>query len=259
MSHGQVTGDRIERERAFHDDRFATESAGGSERDRFYDHVDGAVAALRDATAHLGPGDRVLELGCGANSLGWELAERGCDVVAIDISPVAVAHFSDEAAQRGIDTIEFVAMNAETLDFDADSFDAVVGTGILHHLDLDLAYGEVARVLRPAGQAVFYEPLGHNPLINAYRDRTPDMRTIDEHPLTRRDIRRAATYFGSVRTSMHECASLGAALAPTRIAGRVRPVLHGLDRAMLALPGFRWLAWITVIRLSAPHAAEHGC
>jgi hypothetical protein len=35
----------------------------------------------------------------------------------------------------------------------------------------------------PAGWALFSEPLGHNPLVNWYRNRTPEQRTEDEHPL----------------------------------------------------------------------------
>lgn len=34
----------------------------------------------------------------------------------------------------------------------------------------------------------FSEPLGHNPIINWYRNRTPEMRTEDEHPLLIKDI-----------------------------------------------------------------------
>lgn len=256
MADGQATQQRIDRERAFHDDRFG--GLDDRRRDRFYDQVDGAVEALARATSSLGPGDRVLELGCGANSLGWELAARGCEVTAVDISPVVVARFEQEAAAQGLRSIRFATMNAEDLDVDDGVFDAVVGTGILHHLDLDLAYPEIARVCAPTGRAVFYEPLGHNPLINAYRNRTPEMRTVDEHPLLRRDIRRAGHHFGSVETSMHECASLGAALAPARLRSRVRPILGAVDRVVLAIPGVRWLGWISVIELARPRAAQKG-
>ena len=250
MAEGPATVDRIERERTFHDDRFGGDDT--TDRDRFYDHVDSAVDALHQATDRFGPGDRILELGCGANSLGWELSARGCDVTAIDISPVAVERFEQSARAEGLDSIRFLAMNAEELEFADGSFDGIVGTGILHHLDLHRAYAEVARVMAPTGTGVFYEPLGHNPLINAYRNRTPDMRTLDEHPLLRRDLRLAGEHFGGVDTSMHECAALGAALLPERVGRRVRPLLAGVDHVFLRLPGLRWLAWITVIELRDP-------
>jgi hypothetical protein len=58
--------------------------------------------------------------------------------------------------------------------------------------DLSLACSEIARVLRPGGPAIFVEPLGHNPLINAYRKRTPALRTVDEHPPTKARFVRSA-------------------------------------------------------------------
>lgn len=250
MAESQATAERIERERAFHDERFAGED--DTRRDRFYDHAQSAVDALHEATLALGPGDRVLELGCGANSLGWELSARGCEVTAIDISPVAVEQFTRTARAAGLPELKFAAMNAEELEFPDDSFDAVVGTGILHHLELRPAYREISRVLAPSGTGVFYEPLGHNPLINAYRNRTPDMRTVDEHPLRRADLRAAEDHFGFVETTMHECLALGASLAPGRLGALLRPALTGLDRALLRLPAVRWLAWITVIELRDP-------
>ena len=50
-------------------------------------------------------------------------------------------------------------------------------------------------MLAPGGWAAFVEPLGHNPLINAYRRRTPEMRTPDEHPLRVEDFVMAGDRF----------------------------------------------------------------
>ncbi|WP_428491963.1 hypothetical protein [Rhodopila sp.] len=59
------------------------------------------------------------------------------------------------------------------------------GIGIIHHLDTRQASREVARVLRPDGNAVFWEPMGTNPIIGLYRMLTPNARTVDEHPLAK--------------------------------------------------------------------------
>lgn len=245
-----ITDARVQREQAFHDERFASEDDDG--RDRFYDHVDDAVAALRAATAWFRAGDRVLELGCGVNSHGWELAQRGVEVHAIDISPVAVERANAAAAELGLTTFTATVMNAESLEIETDSLDGVVGTGILHHLDIEVALAGIARVLRPSGRAVFYEPLGHNPAINTYRKRTPDMRSLDEHPILRRDITSARTVFGRAEASMHECLALGAAFLPNALGVRLRPALQALDRTLLRVPGVRWLGWITVVTLTDP-------
>lgn len=251
MAVEQVVVDRIERERRFHDERFTVDAEEA--RDRFYDFVDGARRSLARATERFEPGDRVLELGVGDSLTGWELAARGVEVVAVDISSVAVDRARERARTEGLTTIEFVVMNAEVLDFDDDSFDGVVGSGILHHLDLDTALSEVARVLRVDGRAVFYEPLGHNPLINAYRNRTPGMRTDDEHPLVRADFVQARQLFGTVEASMHHCLVIGCALLPGPVARTVRPLLDRVDRHLLRLPGLRWMAWISVLELTEPH------
>jgi SAM-dependent methyltransferase len=250
MANDSAVLGRVAREQAFHDERFG--STEGEERDRFYEYVGGARQRLATATNQFRRGQRVLEIGIGVASTGWTLASRGVHVVAIDISPVAVARGQEAAAAAGLDTIEFRVMNAEELTFADDEFDGVVGSGILHHLDLEAAFGEVQRVLKPTGAAVFYEPLGHNPLINWYRNRTPGMRTDDEHPLVRSDFAMAERRFGSVHASMHHCSVIGCALLPAGLARRIRPLLDGLDRLLMRLPGTKWLGWITVMELASP-------
>ena len=97
---------------------------------------------------------------------------------------MAIEQAIEHARAEGLeDRLTFRVMDAEQLEFADDSFNLVCGSGVLHHLDLNRAYAEVARVLEPTGIGVFEEPLGHNPAINAYRRRTPEMRTVDEHPL----------------------------------------------------------------------------
>ena len=115
------------------------------------------------------------------------------------------------------------------------------------------AYGEIRRVLRPGGRAVFYEPLGPNPLINLYRRVTPTARTVDEHPLRRPDFRLAERSFGDVRTTTHELVSIGTApIADTALGRPAHRITMALDRVLLAVPGLRWMAWIVVIDLREP-------
>jgi SAM-dependent methyltransferase len=142
-------------------------------------------------------------------------------------------------------------MNAEALAFPDASFDLVFGYGVIHHLDIARSFCEIARVLRPGGHAVFWEPLGHNGLINWYRRRTPGARTVDEHPLKRRDLAVAHALFSGVDVRFHGLSSL--ALIPFRgrsWAPSALPLLERLDRVALALPGIRWLAWFSTLVLS---------
>jgi SAM-dependent methyltransferase len=61
------------------------------------------------------------------------------------------------------------------MSFDDGSFDAVVGSSILHHLDVGRAIDEMYRVLRPGGRIAFAEPNMMNPHI-AFERSTPVIR-----------------------------------------------------------------------------------
>ena len=87
--------------------------------------------------------------------------------------------------------VECLVADGESLPFRSDSFDAVWGNAILHHLDLAKAGRELHRVLKPGGVAVFCEPWGGNPILAFARRFLPypgKDRTPDEQPLTRRDL-----------------------------------------------------------------------
>jgi hypothetical protein len=82
---------------------------------------------------------------------------------------------------------------------------------------------------------IFLEPLGHNPLINWYRRRTPQMRTEDEHPLLKSDLALAREYFSKIRSRFFHFAVLGA--VPLRRSLLFKPALaigEGIDRVLLS-------------------------
>jgi len=243
---------RLENERAFHDDRYRDENREA--QDKYYEGLQESDSRFQAFVDRFQPGDRVLELGCGIDSLAFTLVDRGIEVVGIDISPVAVEVAREEADHRDLTGLTFLEMNAEVLDFDADSFDGVIGTAVLHHLDVVCAYSEMARVLRPGGRAVFIEPLGHNPLINAYRNRTPENRTEFEHPLRCEDFSLAGRYFDDVHVEMFHLFAILSSPVAKRWWGRpVHRALSWVDRRLLQLSQrFRWHAWIAVAELHGP-------
>ncbi len=133
---------------------------------------------------------RCLEYGCGTGSAAFDLAAEASTSTGIDISPVAIeARRVRGSRPRGVRTSRFGVMNAEPLDLPDRSLRCGVRLGGAAPPRAASASSEVARVLAPGGWAAFVEPLGHNPFINAYRRRTPEMRTPDEHPLRRRGLR----------------------------------------------------------------------
>ena len=187
--------DRLEREAAFHNIVF-------TDRRRSKLHMFYAAANIGrleyQSSIHCDKSNlQVLEYGCGPGSEAFSLAKYGHLVTGIDISDVAIQQANAEAVEKSLE-INFEVMDAEALKYTDSSFDLICGTGILHHLDLKRAYSEISRTIKPDGKAIFLEPLGHNPLINLFRKRTPGLRTIDEHPLTISDIELAGEYFGNV-------------------------------------------------------------
>lgn len=246
---------RLERERAFHDERFTEETRTSQEP--FYEVLGRIMRRYEETVRDLSKGRDVLEYGCATGDTGLALARDAKSITGIDISPVGIARANQRAADAGIDNAAFAVMDAENLEFPDDSFDLVFGSGIVHHLDVDRSFSEVSRVLRPDGIAVFIEPLGHNPLINAYRNRTPEARTPDEHPLLKTDFATAQRYFARADFTFDGLLSVAAIAArrhaPTYRA--VRSVLSAADRAVLRGP-LRWQAWYSMLLLRQPVAAR---
>lgn len=249
-----MSDDRLEREQEFHDRAFA--EGVRATTGRFYSVTDAFFAWYEQTLRRLAPGTRALEYGCGQGSAAFDLARSGADVIGIDISPVAVEQATAKGAAEGLsERLDFRVMDAENLDFPDDSFDLVCGSGILHHLDLARSYAEIARVLKPGGTAVFTEPMGHNPAINAYRNRTPQLRTVDEHPLLMDDLELARRWFGDVDTVFWTMTSLAAfPLRERRHFQRVVDALDGVDRLIFRVaPPLRRYAWMAGMTMRAPH------
>ncbi len=246
-----MVDERKTREQEFHDARFGKGGPRGG-TGVFYRITSESHGRHRALIYDDCAGKRILEYGCGPGSQAFDLARRGAKVTGIDISPVAIDIAREQARADGLD-ITFEVMDAEQTTFPDASFDLVVGGAILHHLDLDRAYAEIARLLAPGGRAVFIEPLGHNALINLYRKATPSQRTPDEHPLLRSDLAHARRRFASVNVWYYHLTSLAAApFTKTPIFKPVLAALSALDRALLSVPALQPYAWIAVLELGAP-------
>ena len=116
------------------------------------------------AGAQIGPGDRVLELGCGTGMFTEMFATSGADIVAVDVSDELLAR----ARARGIPNVRFLCRRFEDCEFDKP-FDAIIGSSVLHHLDVDDALTMILRFLKPGGLFSFAEPNYLNPQVFAER------------------------------------------------------------------------------------------
>jgi len=215
---------------------------------RFVDHLLGKTCR----------GKRVLDYCCGNGVSTLRVTETGAaEITGIDISEVSIDSAEKSASEKGVSgRVKFMVMDAEKTDFEDSSFDIIYGNGVLHHLDLEKAYSEIARILSPGGMYIGVEALGHNPLIRLYRKKTPHLRTgwEAEHILRKRDIFCAEKYFHKVRVLafFHLASVMAVPLRGTAVFMPLLSVLDVIDSVLLKIPFIRWQAWQAVFILEKP-------
>lgn len=251
--YGKITMDRIQIEKEFHDcltqGCLKRTISNGFYRQEVLDQiVDCAIAKLGKLT-----GKKILNYGCGENfTTCKKIVHLGGEIIGIDISNKRVEGINKNAMREGlIDNIKAIQMNAEKMDFEDGFFDAVFGRAILHHLNLDKAGKEIARVLKPGGRAVFIEPLGMNPLINLYRQITLKERTPFEHPLTFKDIEKMGRNFEKFEHKEFYLVAL-LSIIGERILKKYNPFkikkIQKIDEFIYKwLPFLKKYSWVTII------------
>jgi ubiquinone/menaquinone biosynthesis C-methylase UbiE len=157
------TSERLAREIEFH-----RSIADRAEIVWSWDSPAGRYRAARRARlfidgCRLAPGRRALEMGCGTGVFLEQVAKSGAHLTGLDLSPDLLAHTRQRLA--GLANVSVECGNAEQTPYAEGSFDAVYGSSILHHLDLEHALAEAYRVLRPGGLLTFAEPNAINPQI----------------------------------------------------------------------------------------------
>ena len=141
----------------------------------------------------------VLDYGCGVGSVTQKVSKLNpSKLFGIDISEVSINKAIEEAKKLNL-KINYSVDNCEKTKFEAETFDLVFGSGILHHLNLEKSVDEINRILKNNGEMIFLEPLGTNPLINFYRKFTPKSRSIDEHPFLEKDFNFINSLFKQVK------------------------------------------------------------
>lgn len=106
------------------------------------------------ALAGIGPGQRLLDVGCGMGGSSIHLAKmRGCRTVGITISPLQCRWAATSARWQGTaDGSTFQCADAEQVEFAADSFDVVWSVECTEHLfDKRRFFARAAKWIRPAG------------------------------------------------------------------------------------------------------------
>ncbi|MFI8952114.1 class I SAM-dependent methyltransferase [Streptomyces sp. NPDC053750] len=149
----------------------------------------GVNDALFDAAA-VAPGDRVLDVGCGAGAttrIAARLAAPG-QAVGVDISAPLLERARAGTAAEGITNAAYECADAQVHPFPAGGYDVVVSRGgVMFFADHAAAFGNLARALRPGGRLAFVCPQPPGPeseearalaLFARLADETPDADTV---------------------------------------------------------------------------------
>ena len=190
-------------------------------------------AALIAAGAGLGPGVRALEIGCGTGIFTELFAKTGAHVVAVDISKDLLAR----AQMRGLPahTVQFLEKRFEDCDLDGP-FDAVIGSSVLHHLEIEIALSRTYALLKPGGVVCFAEPNMLNPQIMLQKnvrwvkERAGD--SFDETAFVRWKLRALLLKAGYEKVTINPFGWLHPA-TPPHLIGAVRALELLLERAPL--------------------------
>jgi SAM-dependent methyltransferase len=154
---------------------WAAVAAPWGEHADYVEHRAAPVTAEMIRLAGPRPGDRVLELACGAGGLGLTLAPLVAPGM-VTVSDV-VSQMADIAAQRaaaqGAGNVEAAVLDIEQIDRPDGDFDLVVcREGLMFAVDPARAAAEIVRVLRRPGRlvAAVWGPREHNPWLDLLVD-----------------------------------------------------------------------------------------
>ena len=130
-------------------------------------------------------GKRLLDFGCGTGQTSTQLAALGAFVVGIDISPELIELARRRAELDGVaDQVQF--QNVDLLKAPPDSFDLVLCSAVLHHVDFRVVLPILRSCLKPGGKIVIGEPIAASVLLRRIRnwlpvsrDASPDEKQFD--------------------------------------------------------------------------------
>jgi len=193
-----------------------------------------------------------LDYACGNGGEAIFAAQSGAALsLGFDISGVSVENARNAAAAAGLkDNIRFFQADAENTKLPDNSIDAIVCSGMLHHLDVSYAFPEMRRILKSGGRILAVEALDYNPAIKLYRYMTPAMRTKWEkaHILNLSDVKFASRFFDIKEIRYWHVLGYAAGKLP-----KLLPLLDRLDLVLEKIPYIQRMAWMFTFVLEKRH------
>jgi len=239
----------IQNEKDFHNDIFTDASKRDNSVGKYYILQDAIIDQFhKEINKFVNNESTIIEIGCGLDETLFSSLNGCIKRNAIDISEVAINEQNIKAKKANVN-INYFVMDAHKLNFNDSTFDLVFGTSILHHLNLEKALPEFWRILKPNGKLIFVEPLGTNPLINKFRNKTPELRTADEKPFDLNDLQLVKSTFNSVNFTFFDLLTLALpVLFNSNINKHLISVFRKLDSIIFTvLPFIKYYSWQVLI------------
>lgn len=224
----------LKKEKAFENSKVLDSNVRKSQN-KFYEAVSKNEKEHKQLTFKNIKDKVVLEIGCSSGYDSFEYAKYCKKLFACDLSDEAIK----EAKSLNIKNAEFICCDAHKLPYKDNSFEYVIVNSLLHHLDLNIIFEEIKRVLKPKGHLIFKEPLGTNPIFNLYRYLTPESRTPDERAFNFKDLNLFSKYFEIKQINFFGFLIL---LSAFKLFKNLKPLLSKIDNSLSKTP-VKYLFW----------------
>jgi len=207
------------------------------------DYIDGWIRG--HAGARTGT---FLDYACGNGMYTIQAARAGAKLaVGIDISETSIRNAGETAAAAGLaDRTRFLQRDCEDTGFPSGAFSTALCSGMLHHLELSRAFPELSRIMAPGGRILCVEALHYNPVIQYYRNRTPELRTDWEkaHILGLTEVNYAKQWFNVENMKFFLMAAPLATFFPRGVVrSGLLQVGHAIDAVATRIPLLQLWSW----------------
>ena len=153
--------------------------------------------------------------------------------------------------------IEFISMDCEKMEFPDNFFDIIFDGGTFSSLDLNKAYPELVRVLKPNGYLIGIETFGHNPFTNLKRkiNKLTGKRTgwATGHIFKMQDLEEAKKYFEKLEVDyFHLISWISFPFLRFPFGKSLLKFFETIDKILLRIPFLRKYSFKVVFIFSGP-------
>jgi SAM-dependent methyltransferase len=220
----------------------------------FADENDEVLSA---ALNHFGniQGKRILDIGCGDGRSSLYFAMKGANVIALDISEVAINNLNEFCKANNINNLQAIKISAFEIE-NLGQFDFIFGNLILHHLEpFDDFSSTLRQVITSNGKAFFHENNAFSNLLIWFRNNLvgkygiPKYGDDDEFPLMPKEVDMLRKHF-SIKVEYPELVFFGL-ISVYLLKGRFHQPLLNLDNYLYKYPKFRKYSYRQYLLLQA--------